>query len=199
MDSESREYGRNDAKIRRQAMRINLPHKSIDIEVRDINYILGAFARSYLFGSRNEDPEKIIFPMYPAIPHPFKPEVMIPVEWINPEDQFVTELAKDGSNIPEVTPEQEAALDATEDKIKAAKTAAENPKPAAKRPTKKATNTPAAIREPKMPPGGDIGSGHPDNLGSRDPRFDKNIKGSLIDEPDVDESKEKDTEIEKPE
>lgn len=215
-------------------MRINLPHKSIDMEVRDINYVLGAFIRSYLFASKNEDPEKIVFPMYPVVPHPNKPNVLIPIEYIPSTDQFVAELIKDGSNIPEVTPAEEAAidyldkkaeeiiknattevkqeevLDDKDEEIKRLKTqvssllaATSKNKPEVISPARAAMNRlekkgDSVDRIPKMPPGGDIGAGHPDNLGSRDIKLTRQIVGDLKDEPEVDEGKEISTDIEKP-
>ena len=53
-------------------------------------------------------------------------------------------------------------------------------------------------RKPKMPPGGDIGSGHPDNLGSKDAGFDRKVANYIKPDKPVDESEEKPTEIEKP-
>ena len=48
-------------------MRINQENKSLDMEARDLNYILPAYVRSYLFYSKNEMPAKIIFPMLASV------------------------------------------------------------------------------------------------------------------------------------
>lgn len=99
-------------------MRINIERKTLDIEAREINYILSHLVRSYLFVSKNEDPERIIFPMYASTPHPNKVGVNIPIDWMPPLDPVSMEIAEDGSNVPEVTSAQEAELDAKDDEIK---------------------------------------------------------------------------------
>jgi len=173
--------------------RHNLPNKSIDIEARDINYILGAYIRSYMFLSKNQPPEKIIFPMYPVVPHPLDPNILIPIEYIPSTDQYATDLAKDGSNVPEVTPAEEKALDTLDEKIIEAK--AEITVIGDLEVKTDVSPARAAMakleRPPKMPPGGDIGPGtSPDNMGSRDIKLEGQIRSDLTDEPDIDESKE---------
>jgi len=96
-------------------MRINQEQKSVDIERRDINYILPAYVRSYLFYAKNEDPEKIVFPMFRSVPHPHKPGVEVPIEYIPDDSPVAVEIAKDGDSIPETTPEMEAEADKNED------------------------------------------------------------------------------------
>ncbi len=100
-------------------MRINQENKSLDIEARDINYILPAYVRSYLFYSKNEFPEKIIFPMFASVTllAADRQSVVIPIEWVPPLDAIATEIAKDGSDVAEVTPAQEAALDEKDEEI----------------------------------------------------------------------------------
>lgn len=96
-------------------MRINQENKSMDMESRDLNYILPAYVRSYLFYSNNELPEKIIFPMFPSITVQGKE---IPIEYVLPLDPVAIEIAEDSSNVPEVTPAQEAVLDEKDEEIK---------------------------------------------------------------------------------
>ena len=185
--------------------RHNLPNKSIDIEARDINYILGAYIRSYLFLSKNQSPEKIIFPMYSVVPHPLDPNILIPIEYIPSTDQYVTDLTKDGSNIPEVTPAEEKALDTLDEKIEKARAhpkmlATEDQTTGNTDPDHTHEISPARaamakleqpVRVPKMPASGDIGPGtSPDNMGSRDIKLERQIRKDLTDEPDIDESKE---------
>ena len=57
---------------------------------------------------------------------------------------------------------------------------------------------PPEEREPKQPPSGDIGTGHPDDMSSRDVGFDRKIAAALRPEAQVDESKEIETDIDKP-
>lgn len=181
-------------------MRISLERKTMDMEARDINYILPAYIRQYLFASKNEDPVEIVFPMYPAAPHPTKPGVLIPIKWVSPVDGIAVEIANDGSNILEVTKEKEAELDKTDEAATEIKKMAEQniikEPPAKKAKTKKQQQNPSD-RLPKMPPGGDIGVGHADNIGSRDVKLDRQIRSDLKDEPGVDESKEIPADIEK--
>ena len=96
-------------------MRVNQETKSVDMEARDINYILPAYVRSYLFYSKNEMPEKIIFPMFLSVSVQGKE---IPIEYVPPLDPVAIEIAKDGSNVAEVTSAQEAVLDEKDEEIK---------------------------------------------------------------------------------
>jgi len=197
-------------------MRANIENKSIDMEARDINYILSAYIRSYLFVSKNEDPERIIFPMFLSVPHPTKPGVQVPIDWLPPIDPKVTEIAEDGKDVAEVTSEHEAALDAQDEAVKELKeqaagtsqqggnaTVVEVKEAESKKPEVADVKTSterikkAADREPKMPPGGDLGTGHPDGMGSRDARLDRKIAQDLKPEAKVDESKELPKDIEK--
>jgi len=102
-------------------MRVNREQKSIDIERRDINYILPAYVRSYLFFNQNEDPEKIVLPMFRSVPHPIKPGVEIPIEYIPDDSPIATEIAEDGKDIPEATPDTEAEADKKEEDYNALK------------------------------------------------------------------------------
>ena len=95
-------------------MRVNEQTKSMDIEARDVNYILPSYIRLYLFQTRNVDPEKIIFPMYRSVPHPFKKEVMIPIEYVPDDSPVAVEIMRDGSNVTEATEETETAADKKE-------------------------------------------------------------------------------------
>jgi len=95
-------------------MRVNEQTKSMDIESRDINYILPAYVRLYLFQTKNVDPEKIIFPMFREVPHPFKSGVMIPIEFVPDDSPVAIEIKQDGNSIPEATPKSEAEADKVE-------------------------------------------------------------------------------------
>ena len=97
-------------------MRVNEDSKSMDMESRDINYILPAYVRLYLFQTRNIDPEKIIFPMFRSVPHPFKKGVQIPIEYIPDDSPIAIEIKNDGAIIPEATPVAEAVADKKEEK-----------------------------------------------------------------------------------
>lgn len=90
-------------------MRINYQNKTMDMEVRDMNYILPAYLRSYQFHSQNELPTRIIFPMFASVKA--ANGVDIPIEYVPPLEAIAVEIQKDGSNVAEVTPEQEVVLD----------------------------------------------------------------------------------------
>ena len=89
-------------------MRINEENKSLDMEARDINYLLPHYVKCYLFYTRNEMPTKIVFPMFSSIKYG---NVMLPIEWIAEDSQKALAIAKDGEIVPEVTEEQEKILD----------------------------------------------------------------------------------------
>ena len=94
-------------------MRVNEQNKSMDIEPRDINYILPAYVRLYLFQTKNQDPEKIIFPMFRSVPHPFDRNKQIPIEYVPDTSPVAVEIAQDGNNIKE-SPGAEAKADEKE-------------------------------------------------------------------------------------
>jgi len=99
-------------------MRVNKETKSVDIEQRDLNYILPAYIISYLFNCQNEDPERITFPLYPSVPHPRKSGVLIPIEYVPPESPVAVEIKEDGSDVAEATEAQIRQIDEREDEIK---------------------------------------------------------------------------------
>lgn len=211
-------------------MIIDDKNKQILMEARDINFILPRYIANYLFGMKNEDPVRIVFPMFPAAPHPVKPGVLVPIQWISPTDPLAKFIAEDGGDVPEVTPEQEAELDTKDKVVEELKEQVEEPpttpieqeegeevggsteeQPAVtpkikqddKEPVSKAKAAFARVkiekaRVPKMPSGGDLGSGHPDNLGTRDTRLEGQMKSDLKDDVDVKEEEELPAEIEKP-
>jgi len=208
----------------------------MDIEQRDISYILPAYLRSYLFYTKNEMPERIIFPMFPSIKFG---DIDVPIDYLPPIDPVVIEITQDGSGIPEVTEQQEAEIDTKDEEIKRLKaelaatkqterggevvggtaetrlggsalsdnilggTVSTEQKATAKLPAVKskartAFATPATAspvlpnRKPKLPPGGDIGPGAPlSDMHPRDVRAEKRMKRDLLEEPDIDESAEK--------
>lgn len=101
-------------------MRINPENKSVDMEQRDINYILPPYIKNYQFYNKNELPDRIIFPMFPAINMQGADGKMhlIPIEYIAHDSPVAIEIAEDGADLTEVTPAQEAVLDEKEEEIK---------------------------------------------------------------------------------
>mgnify|MGYP001606998727 CR=1 FL=1 len=163
-------------------MRINRENKSMDIEVRDWDYILSAYLRSYRFHNNNQNPEKIVFPM-------FTKAEGIPVEWLPEISPVITEIIQDGSNVLEATEEQIKTKDEIEDELKKLrKQVWEKAGVADARPKPLAPIIPP--REPKtptnpIPPGSPLDSMHP-----RDAQDLKKAKADLRLEPNVVEDDE---------
>lgn len=227
-------------------MRVNQDNKSVDMEARDINYILPAYVRSYLFYSKNEMPRKIVYPMFPSVTVQGKE---IPIEYVPPLDAVAVEIAKDGGDVAEVTPEQELVLDEKDDRIKELKEEVLTPAPedlirqqeeaaalngpdygtdppiekqeemspakaafaeaedkveSGERPSEPSENKGIKggrplqpDRQPKQPPGGDIGPGSAlSDMQARDRKDQIRTARDLVDEPDINEAEEK--EYEKP-
>lgn len=104
-------------------MRINPENKSVDMEQRDINFIMPPYVRNYQFHNKNELPDKIIFPMFSSVTAGGK---VIPIEYIAPDSEVAVEIAKDGADVAEVTPAQEAVLDEKDEEIKRLKAEVES-------------------------------------------------------------------------
>ncbi len=102
-------------------MIIDQDNKTIQIEARDVNYILPPYVRLYLFHTRNEEPEKIIFPMFQQVPHPNRKGIMVPIEYVPENSPIAVAIKQDGSNVTESTPESEAVADKKEAEYQAAK------------------------------------------------------------------------------
>lgn len=199
-------------------MRINRERKSVDIEERDIEFMLATYVRNYMFYSENEEPEKIIFPMFKSIVKSVNPEVRIPIEFVPIEGEVAQEIAEDGKDIPLATEAEIAAKDAAEADLTPASEGtvlqplvSEADAPSVVRlsieeamGTKKVstdTGTPNVTtpdRRPKAPdhpaPEGTLS-----DMGPRDRRDQTRVAKDIAPQADVDEEKERPTEIEKPE
>lgn len=191
-------------------MRVNKENKSVDLEVRDWNYLLPAYVRQYMFLNKNEPPDKVVIPMVPSTPHPTKPGATIPVIFVAIDSAIAMEIAQDGSNIPEATEAEIAQVDEKEDEIKRLKaqvealtgptidvsdvsieSAPEEPE-ATKSPAQKAfaKQPQATAREPKLPdtvipPGSSL-----DGMTPRDRRDQGRVAKDLRSEPEIDETEE---------
>ena len=84
-------------------MIINKENKSVDIETRELNYLISALVTQYLFYTKNEMPEVITFPMYDSAK---TPHGVIPIVWVPPLSDVAVAIVQDGSNVPEVTEEK---------------------------------------------------------------------------------------------
>lgn len=102
-------------------MRIDKDRKSLDIEKRDIDYILTAYMRMYLFQTRNEDPDVITIPMFRTTPHPYKKGEEVEIQYIPDTSPVAVDIKEDGSDIPETSPESEAEADKKEEEYNATK------------------------------------------------------------------------------
>jgi hypothetical protein len=89
----------------------NVEGKQMEMEKRDMNYILTSYLRMYLFQSRNEDPDRIILPMFSEIPHPHR-KAMVKVVYVPENSPINAEIEHDGSNVPLTTEKDEEAADA---------------------------------------------------------------------------------------
>ena len=89
----------------------------IQIEPRDVDYILPQYVRSYMFFTKGADPVEIVFPMYSSIPHPSKPGVRVPIRWVPEIDPRAVEIVQDGGNVPEATEEQMAEADSKDNEV----------------------------------------------------------------------------------
>jgi regulator of replication initiation timing len=202
-------------------MRVNESNQSMDMESRDINYILPAYVRLYMFQTKNSDPKEIVFPMFESIPHPLKKGVNIPIRWVPDTSPEALEIITDGNNIPESTPESEAKADKTESdynemrkklddiaeenaKLKAQMEDSAKPLEAVKTEDKKSSESaiagvdsdhqPSAARVSiaKDAPGGALPPGTvSDYGGSRMPGDLKQMAKDLAPEKDLDEAQEK--------
>lgn len=92
-------------------MRVDNERGSLDIERRDITYILPAYIRLYLFQTRNVEPKVITIPMFSSIAHNGK---VYPIEYVPEDSPIALEIQQDGEDIPEPTPESEAVADEKE-------------------------------------------------------------------------------------
>tara|TARA_Y100000310_G_scaffold178571_1_gene178531 strand:- start:509 stop:1135 length:627 start_codon:yes stop_codon:yes gene_type:complete len=200
-------------------MRINAENRTLDMEPRDFNYIMPEFLKSYLFYNKNTDPDRIVFPMFKSVAHPYKTGVNIPIDWVPMINPAAIEIAFDGQDIPEISPEEEAAIDAKDEEIAALKaeleaytnaaneagiehpqitaindTKAEGPAHAIS--VKPDAIPPAVDRQPNLPASGDVGGGGvgPDNMSRRSARDQSMVRRALSEDPDVNESEEQEYE-----
>src|SRR3990167_6836634 len=99
-------------------MIIDNVNKQIQMEARDINYILPPYIRQYLFYMKNEDHIEIIFPTFNSVPHPTKAGVRVTIRYVPELSEIAVSIARDGSSVKEIAPEAEAVLDAKDEEIK---------------------------------------------------------------------------------
>ena len=143
-------------------MRVNLEQLTMDMEERDWNYFMPAYMRAYLFGSKGNEPIKIVFPKFKEVVNPTTGN-HIPVEWVEVDSPVAQEIKADGAVVPETTPAEEAAKDQIDNVRKEAKAAAgEKTQPSV-------TQAPApTVRKPRQP-ATVIPPGSPLNEPARDP------------------------------
>lgn len=193
-------------------MIVNKDNKSVDIEQRDWNYVMTAYVRNYLFVAKNESPEKIVFPMFRTVKHPFT-GVDIPVEWMPEDSPVAVDIKEEGSTVEEATEAEIVAVDkkdkevaklkeqitepeeqvatvtpAPEDLIRQQEESVPEPEPES---PARAAFKDVPDREPKtpdvvIPPGSQL-----DNMSKRDKADQRRIARDLAEQPDIDEEKEK--------
>jgi len=170
-------------------MRINEKEKILDIERRDIEYVLGAYARLYLYQTKNQEPDRIIFPMFRSVPHPFIKGKFIPIEYIPDNSPVAVEIAEDASNIPLPSEASEAAADEKEKVYDQTKDTISKVEAEAKivSPAKAAFNAnKLKERIAKEPPGGAIPPGQATDYGaSPDASASKIVRNAMRREKDI--------------
>ena len=79
-------------------MIINESAGRMEIEERDINYILQSYIRMYQFQTKNKLPFAITFPMFGSVP--ISATARIPIEWVPEISPVAAAIKEDGSNVP---------------------------------------------------------------------------------------------------
>ena len=102
-------------------MIINEAEGRMEIEERDINYILQSYIRLYEFQTKNKLPNEIVFPMFSSVPHPTLKGIKIPIQWVPELSGIAVSIKEDGSNIPLPSAESEAIADKKEEDYNAKK------------------------------------------------------------------------------
>jgi hypothetical protein len=154
-------------------MIVNEVTKQMEMEPRDWKYVLQAYLIQYKSITKSL-PEKVIFPMFTSIEN-------IPVEWVPEMSEIAVTIIRDGSNIPEVTPEEEAAINQKDGMIKEIKQ----------------LDIKQSDRKPRLPPNpiANAQGLYPDGLGSR--TLDQRQVAADLREKDIDENKQKPIDISK--
>ena len=157
-------------------MRINSDNKSIDIEERDINFIIDNYAVSYKFHTKNAPIDRIIIPMFTVAKTRYGD---IPIEFVPDMSAYAKELVDDGKAVAEISPVQADEL------------AVQDAKKQAMIKEVKEVIAPKA-RQPKQPAGPIIPPGAGGlSLPPRDPADLRHTAVDLAPDKDIDESKEK--------
>lgn len=176
-------------------MRINQENQSMDIEIRDLNFIIDQYAINYKFATKNAPLERVIIPMFGTAKTRYGE---IPIEFVPDVSGYVKELVEDGKAVAEASPQQAdeiAVQDAKKQHIASelgtviGKTTV--PELSVQKISKVDTN-----RVPKQPSGPIIppGSGGL-SLSPRDPADLRHTAADLAPEKDIDENKQKAVEV----
>lgn len=187
-------------------MRINDGRRTVDMEERDLNYMLPAYVRSYSFYMKNELPVAIVVPMIASVNFNGVP---IPIHWVEPGSPEADELKVDASNVQDATEAEIAAKDAKDEQRKialgqiaeATKETEVKTSPARDALKSLQSNIPAgpidqppAGREAKGPTNPAPPDSSPDNMHSRDAGMQKAVAKDIAPDKPVDEEKEKEVE-----
>lgn len=95
----------------------DLDNREMQMELRDWSYLMTAYVRQYLYLSKNQDPAKVVFIKFPTVQHPYKPEVKIPVEYIEFDSEQAKAIMYDGSIVPVATEADIEKAEQTEDRV----------------------------------------------------------------------------------
>ena len=159
-------------------MRINRDNNSMDIEPRDLNFIIDNYLINYMFHNKNKPPKRVTIPMYPVAKTRYG---NIPIEFVPDISEIAVDIIEDGKDIEEITPsaaDELANVDAEIEEIK---------RPLRDRLPRKHTG-------PEIPPGlGGI------DLPQPSPRNLRQLKADLASEKEVNEADEVEVNVEKSE
>ena len=93
-------------------MRVNNETKSMDIEPREINFLVDHYMAGYLMRNNNIMPEVVTFPLYTTAHTQNYGD--IPIRFVKMNSQEAWDIVEDGKNVPEATNEEIAELDRRE-------------------------------------------------------------------------------------
>ena len=93
----------------------DVENKEMQVEERDIDFMLRAYMRSYMFMSKNVVPDKIIFPMVSKVQNPYNPAEFVQVEYVPEVSAKAKEIKEEGSTVPPTTEADEDEADRREE------------------------------------------------------------------------------------
>lgn len=103
-------------------MIVNEKDEQVEMESRDWNLIMPAYVRQYMYLAKNTDPKKVVFVMFKSVQHPTKPEIQVPVVYVEEGSPEAKAIMHDGSNVPEASEADILAADERWDNVEVIRT-----------------------------------------------------------------------------